>query len=182
MSNHISTEKNTNQVLQKLSKEPIKSDSTQNISVLQSDLGIYTRVDFPSLRSFFLNNANMQIARAELQICPANGTLTQERPSEIFLYYADRNNNILSAVMNSTTGKNEVARFVDDPLFFYRSYCSWDITQFIRNTVNTADVENYGLVIVPNTANAKSFHPMLLADQHYNNSQTRLILYLLNHE
>ena len=30
MSNHISTEKTTNQVLQKLSKEPIKSDSTQN--------------------------------------------------------------------------------------------------------------------------------------------------------
>lgn len=182
MSNHISTEKTTNQVLQKLSKEPIKSDSTQNISVIQSGLGIYTRVDFPSLRSFFVNNDNMQIARAELQICPAIGTFTKERPSEIYLYYADRSNNILTPVMNSSTGKNETAYFVDNPIFFHQSYFSWDVTQFIRDMVNTADVENYGLVIVPNNPNGTSFHPMLLANQHYNNSQTRLILYLLNHE
>lgn len=182
MSNHISTEKATNQVLQKLSKEPIIADSTQNISVMQSGLGIYTRVDFPSLRSFFVNNANMQIARAELQICPAIGTLTKERPSDVYLYYADRNNNILSPVLNSNTGSTETARFVDDPVFFHQSYFSWDVTLFVRDLVNTADVENYGLVIVPNNPNGTSFHPMLLANQHYNNSQTRLILYLLNHE
>ena len=124
----------------------------------------------------------MQIARAELQICPAIGTLTKERPSEIYLYYADRSNNILTPVMNSSTGKNETAYFVDNPIFFHQSYFSWDVTQFIRDMVNTADVENYGLVIVPNNPNGTSFHPMLLANQHYNNSQTRLILYLLNHE
>lgn len=179
-SNYIATDAN-NPMLKQLRSTPVITDSTQHTSIMLNQLGIYTRVDFPTLKDFFVDNRNMQIARAELQICPTANAQTEHRPQSVYLYYADANNTALSAVLNGSTGSAEVCSYKHDPIFFHRSYYSWDITQYVRNIVNTADVENYGLQLISDDS-PNSFHPMLLSSPRYADSETKLILYLLNHE
>ena len=170
-----------NPVLARLSNEPVVSDSIGNVGLVQSALGIYTRIDFPALREHFRYGGKLQVARAELQLCPAPSMDLSSRPQSIYLYQVDRNNNIGSQLLNSSTGTAEGGRFTLHPDFFGQTYYSWDITQFVRSMVQAPDVENYGLMLVPDVAGT-SFNQLVVADQQHDGAQTKLILYLLNHE
>lgn len=179
-SNRIELDR-ANPVLARLSSQPVVSDSIGNVGLVQSELGIYTRIDFPALREHFRYGGKMQVAKAELRLCPAPSMDLSSRPQSIYLYQVDRNNNIGSQLYNSSTGNVEGGSFTQHPDFFGKTYYSWDITQYVRNMVQAPDVETYGLMLVPDVAST-SFNQLVVADQQHDGAQTKLILYLLNHE
>ena len=179
-SSHIELDR-TNPVVAHLSDTPVVSDSIGNVGLVQSTLGIYSRIDFPALREHSRYGGKVQVAKAVLQLCPVPGADVNSRPSGIYLYQVDRNNNIGEQVYNSSTGSAESGKLTEHPDFFGKTFYSWDITQFVRSMVLAPDVENYGLMLVPD-ASGSSFSQLIVADQQYAGAQTKLILYLLNHE
>lgn len=177
--NNISTD-SQNAIMSKLSEDPISSDSTNNCGFIQGGSGIFTRIDFRNLREFYQQHQNYQIVKAELQICPSKEMNLDYLPQKLNVYYTNKNNELLSQLTNSS-GTALDGSLVKDDIFYGKTFYTWDVTSFVRSIAASSSVENDGLLLIPEKYN-NTFEQLIVADQKYDESTTKLKLYILSHE
>lgn len=87
-------------------REQVSSLHTGNVSFVQGGTGLATRLDFPSLKSFFANQQNLVLNAVNLIIQPERGTFPKNflPPSQIQLYTTDQTNIPLSIVNGASAG------------------------------------------------------------------------------
>lgn len=171
----------SNPFIKKLTQKPISSDSTNNCGFIQGGSGIFTRIDFPNLREYYQQNSKLEIIKAELQICPSKEMNFKYLPSKLFVYYTNKNNELLSQLTSTNGSAPQDGSLVKDEMFYGRTHYTWDITKFIKSIALTSTIENDGLLLIPQKYN-DTFEQLIIASQKYQDSETKLKLYLLSHE
>lgn len=177
--NHIETDK-ANTLINKLSEKPIVSDSTNNCAYILGAAGIYTRIEFPDLYEFYYSNPNYEIVKAQLEICPAREAKLSNIPNDLYVYYTNKNNDLVTQLADGSKNPPN-GSLVRDPVFFDGTYYSWDITKFVINLANSNPENGEGLLLVPKNFN-NTFEALAVANQNYYGSRTKLKLYILSHE
>lgn len=177
--NQITNDSN-NPIIGQLSETPVSSDSTNNCGFIQGGSGIFTRIDFPNLREYYQQSEKYQIVKAVLQVCPSKEMNLAYLPQKLYGYYTNKNNELLAQLTN-TSGTALDGSLVKDDIFYGKTYYSWDITSFIQSIALSSEVENNGLLLIPQNYN-NTFEQLIIADQNYSDSETKLKLYLLKHE
>ncbi len=91
--NQISADRSGTSLASLLRRQAIPSSSTGNVTYIQSGVGIATKVEFPSFKSFF-SNKNFVLIDAALEITPIQNTYSArlQAPSTLSLYLTDQSN------------------------------------------------------------------------------------------
>ena len=99
-------------------KKNLPAHSMGQQGLLHNGLKLATRVDFPNLRDYFLGTPNIQIIRAELQVCPTKAVNRYTMPRELYTFYVNGDNQKISQVINPAAGGPANGNLVVDNIFF----------------------------------------------------------------
>ncbi len=82
----------------------VSSTATQHITFVQPGTGLVTRLDFPSVKNFFVNKPSYVLNAAYLEIDPLQGTYPKNflPPSQLQLYITDYTNIPITSVSGGT--------------------------------------------------------------------------------
>ena len=92
--NHIEYDRSGTALASMQKLQTVPSSLTGNVSYVQAGTGLVTRLDFPSLKNFFLINNGIIINSAFLEIQPVRGSYPRNTlpPSTLQLYSTDNSN------------------------------------------------------------------------------------------
>jgi hypothetical protein len=98
--NNISYDRSGTQLASLQPGKGISSIQTNDVAFVQAGSGLVTRLDFPSLKTFFANQPNLILNAAYLVVYPEAGTYGKDflPPKQLQLYGTDDTNIPLSAV------------------------------------------------------------------------------------
>ncbi len=82
----------------------ISSVLTNDVTYVQAGTGLVTRLDFPSVKTFFANNPGLILNAAYLVVSPEQGTYPKNMlpPKQLQLYATDATNIPLSSISGGT--------------------------------------------------------------------------------
>ncbi|AXG73309.1 DUF4270 family protein [Flavobacterium arcticum] len=139
------------------------SASLNDLTYIQSGIGITTKVTFPNIRDVrYINNNNGSIFKANLKI-KLNSAYYDKKvyPSDsLYVYVLDQNNDILAPLYNS--GGDIVAGYIDySDEEINEVYLYVPVEAFLEKVITNSTYLNYGLTFIP---------------LHFNSATERLIL------
>ncbi len=152
----------------------ISSSQTDNLSFIQSGVGVMTRIDLPYMRSFKYNaNGRVRINKALLRIVPFRDetirTLTP--PVNLSLFRCNLRNQVTGVVFGGAAGAGVTGRYFQDTFNNNYNY-ELDITQYITELIDP--LENSNTMIRSNVDNGEGL--LLRITDEYNNSLSRLAI------
>ncbi len=127
------------------SRYGLSNDATGGVSVIQSGVGLMTRLDFPYLHQFGFDLGRVIVNRAFLRIqLPRNPEVPyMHPPARIGLYTTGANNDWEPSISPLVTGK-----FVDDMVYNERYY-SLDVSSLMMQLVQEKNRSAYGFLLGP---------------------------------
>ncbi|NDI99902.1 DUF4270 domain-containing protein [Flavobacterium sp. LaA7.5] len=139
------------------------SGSLNNLTYIQSGIGITTKVTFPNIRDIrYINNNNGSIFKANLKV-KLNNTYYNKKlyPGDsLYVYVLDQNNDILTPLYNA--GGDQVAGYIDySNEEVNQVYLYVPVEDFLEKVITNSTYLNYGLAFIP---------------RHFNSTTERLIL------
>lgn len=112
------------------------SSQSENRSFMQAGIGLFPKIQFPTLQDIFLKN-RWKILKAELVVVPVKGSYDHlSLPEDLYLYDTDKYNNF-NGYLNDLSGNQVKGIFVLDKLYNENTSYTFDITNFI--TTELAD-------------------------------------------
>ncbi|SHE45124.1 protein of unknown function [Mariniphaga anaerophila] len=128
--------------------EKFLSSKSDNKTFIQSGLGIFTRVDFPSLQVLLETDLNYDLYKVELVLFPEAGTYTNiPLPSDVSVYYTDKYNRILGEVEDDS-GNYLTSSLQLDSIYHENTQYVFDITDFIKAELSSNYFDtDHGLLI-----------------------------------
>ena len=118
------------------SRKKLPSASSENKTFVQSGFGVLTRVDFPSMQVLLELEQSYVLFKVELILIPEPGTYYElALPSEVVLYHTDKNNNLVSEIVDSY-GAVSAAEFYIDSVYHENTGYKFDITDFIKSELS----------------------------------------------
>lgn len=128
-----------------------KSTSTNNLTFIQSGIGVTTKVTFPSIRNIYqVNNNNGEIFKANLKIRLNNAYFNNKlyTNDSIGVFIADQNNDLVAQLTNSAG--NAVMGYIDkSDNETNEVYLNVPVQPFLEKMINNAMYLKYGLVFFP---------------------------------
>ena len=102
--NNIKYDRSGTQLASLQPSQGISSALANDVSFVQAGTGLVTRLDFPSVKSFFANRPNMIMNAAYLVVNPEDGTYPKNLlpPKQLQLYTTDNTNIPLSALQGGS--------------------------------------------------------------------------------
>lgn len=169
----------TNTLLQNLNGQENEGTSTalNNLSFIQSGIGVTTRIDFPSIRNIYqVNNNNGEIFKANLKIRLNNAYYNKNlyTPDSIAVYIADQNNDLVTQLTN-TTGKAVMGYVDKSDNENNEVYLTIPVDPFLDMVINNAMYLKYGLVFFPLNY-TQSVNRLVLNGENNTQYKTRLEL------
>ncbi len=177
--NQIASTSNAS-LLRKLTSKALVSDSLGNNAFVQGGTGIFTRIDFPSLRNLFLPDRGYEVLKAQLVIQPASEMDPNYLPSSLYLIATNKHNDFLASVTDAS-GNKLTGSLVKDDIYHENSTYSWDVTSVVKTILNVDQLEYNGLILFPENYDTKFDH-VVVADPFKSRYKTHLKLYLLYYE
>ncbi len=126
----------------------ISSTQTDNKSYMQGGVGIFTRLEFPSLPSLLNTDKDFVLVKAELLLKPVRGSYDDvPLTPEIVFYNSDKKNRIVSELQDDDN-RTLPATLVIDEVYKEETYYQYDLTNFITSELLDAhfDVE-HGILV-----------------------------------
>ncbi len=129
-------------------KEELPSSQTGKKAFMQAGVGIFTRLDFPSLTSLLEKDRKFVLAKAELILRPVRGSYDDiNLPSELVLYNSDKYNSLVSEIQSSD-GSILAADLYVDEIYKENTYYKFDVTSYISSELVDANFDvNHGLLV-----------------------------------
>jgi hypothetical protein len=139
------------------------SESLNNLTYIQSGIGITTKITFPNIRDIrYINNNNGSIFKANLKVKLNNAYYDKKvHPGDsLYVYVLDQNNDILAPLYNA--GGDQVAGYIDySNEEINEVYLYVPVEDFLEKVITNSTYLNYGLALIP---------------LHFNSTTERLIL------
>lgn len=135
------------------SRTAIPSSLTGEKAFSQAGLGMFTRVEFPSLGRVLEMNQKRFLRKAELILRPAfKSYVEMPLPESVYLYESDKINTVMSALSDSDSKAIAYKPTIDNVYFENTSY-TFDITSFIATELSDGifDVNHALLVNIANS-------------------------------
>lgn len=159
------------------SKTNLSSLKSGNMSFIQNGTGLKTRLDIPFIKKL-KTVGNIVVNRAFLRIDPIKSSVGKyiTAPTTLSLYYCNKNNLILSQVMD-LNGNAVTATFVDD-IINNKSYYQFDVSEYvIALMAEESDLMENGLLLSPSSDLATTFTRVVFGDQKNTAGNTKLEIY-----
>lgn len=127
------------------------SSSTNNLTFIQSGIGITTKVVFPSIRNIYqINDNNGEIFKATLKVRLNNAYYSNKlfTNDSIGVYIADQNNDLVAQLTNASG--NAVMGYIDKTDNENNEvYLTVPVEPFLEKILTNAMYLKYGLVFFP---------------------------------
>jgi hypothetical protein len=132
------------------SSNELSSEVTDNYTLLQSGIQVYTKLKIPYIDNLLKIGSNSALVGATLRLYPVKGTYinTSDLPDTMYVYSADRHNKLISQVSlpGSTTDYAYaylvVQKDVEESVFY-----QIDVSAFIESELQTVLETNLSLMI-----------------------------------
>jgi hypothetical protein len=153
--------------------------SLNNLSFIQSGIGITTKFTFPSIRNITTvnyGNGNGDIFKANLKIKLNNQYYNKKlyTSDSLYMYIVDQNNDYVSRLQD--TGGNPIMAYVDtEDSETNEVYLIAPVAVFLTNSLNNADYAKYGIILTPSDFNSTT-ERMILNGTNNSNYKSRLEL------
>lgn len=158
-----------------------KSNLTGHKAYLNSNMGSYIKISFPTILNIKELKPYLKIVKAELVIKPSPGTYRYpyKLPPSLLLYKTDENNGLNFLQTDYTTGQNLTGNLYIDRIFGEDTKYTYDISGFINDLIQEGQFSNSALMLTsPIGASDEQLDRLVINDQTLNNS-IQLKLYLL---
>jgi hypothetical protein len=173
--NHIETDRSGTKLSSLKPGEALSSGITDNAAYLQSGTGLATRLDFPSLKSFFANQPSYILNAASLVVQPVQGTYPKNLlpPSQIQLFLTDQSNIPITGVSSGGT-----ANISYDYEFGINTQYTFPIYQYIFGQVKSGTNFINPLLMVSSGSQGSNAKRLIVGDRFHKNTKIKLqILY-----
>jgi hypothetical protein len=155
-------------------RQQISSLHTDNTAFVQGGTGLATRLDFPSLKSFFQNQQNLVLNGVNLIIQPVRGTFPKNflPPPQLQLYVTDQTNIPLSIVNGAS------ASISYDYEYGINTKYTFQLFPYIFGQIKSGTNSISPLLLVGSANQGSNVQRLCISDRFYPNTKIQLqILY-----
>ncbi|MBS1511233.1 MAG: DUF4270 family protein [Bacteroidetes bacterium] len=160
----------------------IPSTSSGNQAFLNTNLAASVKISFPTLLSLKELHPYIKVVKAELIIRPdaKSAAFPYQLPGTLNLYATDVSNELLSGVFEQgTTTVLQNGNLVIDNLYNENTYYSYDITNFINNTIAEGQSSTAALMLSETIGDTEGGIQRLIVNDQNSNHSIQLKLYVL---
>lgn len=152
--------------------QPISTRSTNNVGYVQAGTGLVTRLDFPSLKSFFSINNGIVLSAAYLDINPVKGSYATNLlpPTSLALYATDGSNMPLSSIGASSS-------ITYDREFGVNTYYRYQLFSYIFGELKSSRGYVTPLILAPAGNQGSSVQRLYLGDRFHPETKIKLKIY-----
>ncbi|OYW16703.1 MAG: hypothetical protein B7Z54_09575 [Sphingobacteriales bacterium 12-47-4] len=140
----------------------ISSSASGNLSFMQSNAGLYSKVIFPSLRNILQREETLRLLKAELFLRPIKSSYDDARfplPDTLYMVETDGSNVAGNAVADSSGTDVQYAYPVIDQLYGVNTYYRFEVTNYIKAMLANSSATDDGFFILQkNPSNQFSLH------------------------
>jgi len=154
--------------------EQISSRVTGDVSYVQSGSGLVTRLDFPSIKSFFANNPGITLNAAYLAVFPEAGTYPKNLlpPRQLQLFTTDNSNFPLGAVPNG------VASIAYDFQYGLNTQYTFDVFPYLFSQIKSGTNYIIPLILAPGGGSlSTTVQRLYLGDRVHANTKIQLKIF-----
>ena len=157
------------------------SDLTGNKSYLNSNMGTYIKLNFPTLLSLKETHPYIKVLKAELVIKPSTESYQYpyRLPGSLYMYITDDENQATSVLMDATGQQAQSGNLAIDHLYGQSTQYSFDITSFINTVISEGQFSKSALMIEPGSGFTDASNDRLILDDQTLNNNVQLKLYVL---
>lgn len=163
-------------------KKQLKASSlTDHRVFLNSNMGSYIKINFPSLLGLKETHPYINVLKAELIIKPRRGTYKYpyQLPSTLYLH-ATNNDNELGSVLTDATGQSyQTGSLVVDDLYGENTYYHYDLTSFVNAVLEEGSFSKLALMMASPSGITDSGIDRLVLNDNSSNQSFQLKLYVL---
>lgn len=151
----------------------ISSTLTGNTSYVQAGTGLVTRLDFPSVKSFFAGNPNVMLNGAYLVMYPEPGSFPKNLlpPTQLELFSTDATNIPTNTFTGATTS------IVYDYILGINTFYSFSLYSYLFTQVKNNTNYIAPLLVVPGGSVGGSVQRTYLGDKYKGYNRIKLQLY-----
>lgn len=169
--------------LQKLTpKTPIASVDIGHKSMMISGIGVYTKVEFPYLKSIHNLFTNYKLLYANLYLSPvaAYQSKLYYQPKQAFYYLGSKNNSIVSGFTDSS-GSDIPALLTNESEFNKDHAYVFPLANFVNNTMNE-DINSHYSILTYSAKNTDAFvNQIIVGDKKHANNPAKAQLYFISY-
>ncbi|MDX1956564.1 MAG: DUF4270 family protein [Chitinophagaceae bacterium] len=140
----------------------LSSSASGNLSFMQSNAGLYSKVIFPSLRNILQREETLRLLKAELFLRPIKSSYDDARfplPDTLYMVQTDGSNVAGDAVADSSGTDVQYAYPVIDQLYGVNTYYRFEVTNYIKAMLANSGATDDGFFILQkNPSNQFSLH------------------------
>ena len=157
--------------------QEISSGLTDDVSYAQAGTGLVTRLNFPSLKSFFYNNPAVTLNAAYLYVYPEAGSYPKNTlpPKQLQLYATDASNIPLYAL---TSGG--AANISYDYQYGLSTQYTFDLFGYLFGQIKTSDSHITPLLLTPGGGLGTTVQRLYLGDRIHPNTKIQLKIFYSN--
>ncbi len=147
--------------------QAIPSSVTGNSTFIQSGVGLATKVEFPTLKSFF-STKNFVLIDAALEVVPVQNTYPRNNlvPRTLSLYVTDQSNVILNKVPPLDRSSYLSANIIYDFEFGRNTKYSFPLINYLSSELQSSSIQITPLVIAaPSPALLTEVNRIVIGDQ-----------------
>ena len=172
--NNITYDRSATKLSSLQPNEGIPSRITDDVAYVQGGTGLVTRLDFPSIKSFFANNPAITLNAAYLVIYPEAGTYPKNTlpPKQLQLFTTDATNIPLSLVSNAGTANISI-----DYQYGLNTQYSFDVWAYLFNQIKAGTNFITPLLLTPGGSLGNNVQRLYLGDRIHPNTKIQLKIF-----
>jgi len=163
----------------------IPSEATGNVTFVQSGVGIYTKIEFPTVKSFFLNS-KIILLEAQLEVGAVQNTyLGNTKPLSLLSIYTTDQTNIVNGILPATSNSPITTRPIVDNEYQITRYI-FPITSYLDNQIKASGtIPSFVLAAPAFSGNRPLFSEisrMVIGNRYHPTNKIKLKIYYTQYE
>ncbi|RRQ45229.1 DUF4270 family protein [Chryseobacterium sp. SC28] len=162
---------------------PLESKNLGNRNYMMSGIGVFTKVEFPYLKSIKNLYSNYKIISAELSLSPVAGYYSKifYNPTTLYYYLGDKKNNIVSAFLQAD-GVTEITSTLSDNSEFQTNYgYTFSFLSYVNSILYETATSNNAVLIYPSSYGDALPAKTVVGDQKNPTNPAKFNLYLVGY-
>lgn len=164
-----------------LKKQLKGSALTGHKAYLNSNMGTYVKINFPSLLGLKETHPYIKVLKAELIIKPGRSyyNYPYQLPKALYLHVTDDGNEMGSVLANSFDQSAQNGNLTIDDLYGEKTYYSYDLTNFVNAILEEGSFSKLALMLSSPSGVTDAEIDRLVIDDNTLNKNVQLKLYVL---
>ncbi len=162
-------------------EDDLSSEKTDNLSFVQGGTGLMTKVRIPHVELLNRMGLTGGILKAELVFSPEKDSYDKDLyplPSSNFELYSTNKKNLVDikrAVINPSTKRPLLSKYIYNPIYIDESYYSFDITNYVNSILlNGQEYDNALLITLPFQTLGNSVERLIIDNDRHSNTRMKL--------